>query len=139
MGFRIVAVLLIVAANASGQTRPMPAAEPEPRYDAAASIDMMVIVESQREVPKGSVLAGWHLTVRPESARQGADTIEVFLGPADFIKDFDFTFAKGDRLQVTGSKVKYAGNALILAKDVRRESTTMYLRDARGVPYWRVR
>jgi hypothetical protein len=134
MGFRIFAVLLIVAANASGQT---PAADPEPRYDTAASVDMMVVVESQREVPKGSPLAGFHLIVRPETAKEGTDTIDVYLGPSDYVKDFDVTFAKGDRLQVTGCKVKYAGTIVILAKELRRESTTLYLRDARGVPYWK--
>jgi len=140
MVLRILAVLLIVAANAAGQARAAPsAAEPEPRYDTATAIDMTVVVESQREVAKGSPLGGPHLIVRPESAKEGTDTIEVYLGPADFIKDFEVTFAKGDRLQVTGSKVKYGGNPLILAKDVRRDSTTVYLRDAHGVPYWKVR
>jgi hypothetical protein len=139
MMFRICAVLLIAAASVSGQPRPAPAAEPEPRYDTTSPVDLMVVVEGDREVPKGTPLAGMHLVVRPESSKEGTDTVEVYLGPADFIKDFQITFAKGDRLQVSGSKVKYAGASMILAKDVRRDTTTMYLREPNGAPLWKGR
>ena len=142
MGFRSLAVFLILAplvaalAAASGQT---PQAEPEPRYDSGTVIDMMVVVTDRREVPKGNPLNGSHLTVRPESAKTDSETMDVYLSPTDFIKDFDVTFAKGDRLQVIGSKVKYAGNALVLAREVRRDTTTLYLRDAKGTPLWKGR
>ena len=53
-----------------------------------------------------------------------------------YLKDFNTHFAKGDRIQVKGSKVKYNGGTVVLAREVRSEATTVYLRDEQGVPYW---
>ena len=142
MGLRIVVVFFLVAplllglTASSGQTAQ---AEPEPRYDSATTVDMMTVVADLREVPHGSPLSGTHLIVRPESAKENSETIDVYLGPEAYLKDFEVTFAKGDRIQVIGSKVKYGGVPLILARQVRRDSTTLYLRDEHGAPYWRGR
>jgi len=140
MGLRIVVVffllapLLIGLTTSSGQTAQT---EPEPRYDPATAVDMMTVVADLREVPRGSPLSGTHLIVRPESAKEGSEIIDVYLGPASYLKDFDVTFEKGDRVQVIGSKVKYGGASIVLARQVRRDSTTIYLRDEHGIPYWR--
>ena len=141
MGFRslvlfILAPLLLAPAAFYGQT---PQAEPEPRYDtnSIAAINVMVVVAGQREVAKGNPLSGTHLLVRPESAKTDSDTLDVYLAPADYLKDFEVAFVKGDRLQVTGCKVKYGGNSMILAREVRRDTTTLYLRDNRGNPFWK--
>jgi hypothetical protein len=142
MGFRIVVVFFLAAAllpgvtASSGQTAQ---AEPEPRYDSATTVDMMTVVADLREVPRGSPLSGTHLIVRPESGKENSETIDVYLGPASYLKDFDVTFGKGDRVQVIGSKVKYGGASIVLARQVRRDSTTIYLRDEHGIPYWRGR
>ena len=141
MGLRIIVVLLVAPlllglTASSGQTAQ---AEPEPRYDSATTVDMMAVVAELREVPRGSPLSGSHLMVRPESAKENSETIDVYLGPATYLKDFEVAFAKGDRLQVIGSKVKYGGASVVLARQVRRDSTTLYLRDEHGIPYWRGR
>ena len=36
-----------------------------------------------------------------------------------------------------GSKIKFNGSQVVLAREVRLESTTVYLRDDHGVPYWK--
>jgi hypothetical protein len=142
MGLRIIVVFFLVApllpglAASSGQTAQ---AEPEPRYDAATTVDTMTVVAEVREVPRGNPLNGTHLIVRLESAKENSETIDVYLGPAAYLKDFEVTFAKGDRVQVVGSKVKYGGAPVILARQVRRDATTLYLRDEHGTPYWRGR
>jgi hypothetical protein len=46
------------------------------------------------------------------------------------------TFAKGDRVQVTGSKVKFQSADIILAREVRRDQDMIYLRDSQGKPFW---
>jgi hypothetical protein len=139
MRFRTSAALCSLApllmALAATSDRKVPA-ETEPHYDTATTIDMMVIVTEVREVPAGNPLSGYHLIVRPESAKTGSETMDVYLAPADYLKDFDCHFAKGDRSQVKGSKIKYNGSTLVLAREVRLNSTTLYLRDERGVPYW---
>ena len=53
------------------------------------------------------------------------------------MKDFSCHFNKGDRIQVKGSKVKFNGASAVLAKEVRLDSDTVYLRDDHGVPYWK--
>jgi hypothetical protein len=109
----------------------------EPRYDAGTSTDSMVVVADVKEVAAGNPLDGLHLIVRPESARGNSETTDVYLAPDDYMKDFGCHFAKGDRIQVKGSKVKFNGGSVVLAREVRLESTTVYLRDEQGVPYWK--
>jgi hypothetical protein len=108
----------------------------EPRYDTATNIDVMVVVADVKEVTPGNPLNGMHLIVRPESAKGNSETTDVYLAPDDYLKDFGCHFTKGDKIQVKGSKVKFNGGPAVLAREVRLESTTVYLRDDHGVPYW---
>jgi hypothetical protein len=108
----------------------------EPRYDTSTNIDAMMVVTEVKEVAPGNPLSGMHLIVRPESAKSNAETTDVYLGPDDYLKDFGCHFAKGDKIQVKGSKVKFNGGPAVLAREVRLEATTLYLRDEQGVPYW---
>ena len=108
----------------------------EPRYDTSTNIDAMMVVTEVKEVGPGNPLSGMHLIVRPESAKSNAETTDVYLGPDDYLKDFGCHFAKGDKIQVKGSKVKFNGGPAVLAREVRLEATTLYLRDEQGVPYW---
>lgn len=128
------APLLVALAASSSQKDTAPAAEP--RYDASTNIDVMVVVADVKEVAPGNPLSGMHLLVRPESSKANSETIDVYLAPDDYLKDFGCHFTKGDRIQVKGSKVKYNGGPVVLAREVRLEATTVYLRDEHGVPYW---
>ena len=103
----------------------------DPRYDVAKVIDVDATVMDLREVPRNNPLSGLHLAVKIES-----DTVDVFLGPVDFLKSFEITFAKGDKLEIIGSKVRFGGAQIVLARQVRRDETTLYLRDAKGKPHW---
>jgi len=126
---------LLVALTASpSQKEAAPTAEP--RYDTATNIDVMVVVTDVKDVAPGNPLSGMHLIVRPETSKANSETIDVYLAPDDYLKDFGCHFAKGDRIQVKGSKVKYNGGPAVLAREVRLEATTVYLRDEHGVPYW---
>lgn len=132
--FLSVAPLLMVLPASSDQKDTAAAAEP--RYDAGTTIDVMVIVTDIKDVAPGNPLHGAHLVVRPESSKAGSESLDVYLAPADYLKDMDCHFAKGDRVQVKGSKIKFNGASTVLAREVRMESNTLYLRDDHGVPYW---
>jgi len=132
--FLCAAPLLVALAASSSQKDTAPAAEP--RYDASTNIDVMMVVADVKDVPSGNPLSGMHLIVRPESAKGNSETTDVYLAPDDYLKDFGCHFTKGDRIQVKGSKVKYNGGPVVLAREVRLEATTVYLRDEHGVPYW---
>jgi hypothetical protein len=105
--------------------------DPDPRYDVATVIDVDATVMDIREVARSNPLGGLHLTVKVES-----DTMDVFLGPVDFLKGFEITFAKGDKIEIIGSKIKFGGAHIVLARLVRRDESTLYLRDVKGKPHW---
>jgi len=140
MRFRTSAVFfcvapLLTALAAPSDQKETPAAA-EPRYDSATNIDILAIVTDIKEVAAGNPLSGAHLMVRQESAKANSETLDVYLAPADYLKDMECHFTKGDRIQVKGSKVKFNGSPTVLAREVRLDSTTLYLRDDHGVPYW---
>jgi hypothetical protein len=122
----VLAVLLVPRAASGGQTSP-----PEPKYDPATTVEFSAVVLEVREVPRNSPMRGLHFTVE-----NGKESLDVYLGPVEFMKQFDFTFAKGDRIQVVGSRIKTAASPLVLAREIRRQSQTLYLRDSGGTPYW---
>jgi hypothetical protein len=68
--------------------------------------------------------------------QSGSETVDVYVGPSDFVKRFDVVFTQGDAIEVVGSKVKFDGAAVVLAREVRRGSITLVLRDNRGMPFW---
>lgn len=112
--------------------------EQEPRYEPATVVSTRMVVAEVKDVPKGSPLAGVHLLARPESARADSEPVDVYLAPADFMKQMDLTFHPHDRIDVTGSKVKLGAAPVILAREVRRDTSTIYIRDEKGEPVWKL-
>ena len=106
--------------------------EPEVRYDVATVTDVKATVVSIREVSKTEPLDGLYLTVKSDKN----ETFDVYVGPSEFVKTFGVTFAKGDEIEVIGSKLKVDGTTLILAREVTRKDTTLILRDKNGEPFW---
>ncbi len=113
------------------------ASDPEPRYDTATVVDLRVVAVEMRETPDGKALAGLHLMARLESAKSDSDLIDIYLGPVAFIKDFNFPFGPRERLEVVGSKVRVAGGSVILARELRHGTDTLYIRDKAGEPFWK--
>ena len=66
--------------------------------------------------------------------KAGHETIEVFLGPSKFITSRGFSFAQGDLLNVTGSRVTTNGADHIIARKVTVDGKTLILRDELGRP-----
>lgn len=126
---------LLLALNASSNQKDTD--QVEPKYDTATKVDIMVVVVDVKDVPVGRPLNGLHLIVRPEMSKSNSETTDVYLAPDDYLKDFGCHYAKGDRIQVQGSKVRFNGGPAVLAREVRLEETTVYLRDDNGVPYWK--
>ena len=74
---------------------------------------------------------GTHLTVKA-----GDETREVMLGPANFITGKGFAFAKGDSIEVTGSKITMGAMEFVIAREVVKDGKTLTLRDKTGTPQW---
>lgn len=74
---------------------------------------------------------GVHLTISTNNGE-----INVHLGPAWYIENQDLQIVKDDNITVTGSKVTYDGNKVIIAKEVVKGDQILKLRDEDGYPLW---
>src|SRR6266446_10982756 len=107
------------------------AQEASPKYDVHTETKMKGIVEEVKRPPKGSEKEIAHLLVKT-----GTDTANVYLCPKSFLDDMGVSFAKGDEIALTGSKVKQDTADLVLAREVVKGSDTLVLRDDKGNPVW---
>lgn len=69
--------------------------------------------------------------------KAGDDTLEVCLCPKAFLETMDTAFAKGDEVEITGSKVKESEDkTIVLAREVVKGQNSLVLRDKAGQPVW---
>ena len=108
------------------------AAPIDPSYNTATVVDLTAKVTEVREVSKDQPLAGVHLILQ-----QASQTLDIYVGPAEFVKVFDVKFAKGDEIRVIGSKVDFDGSTVVLAREVSLGTVTLVCRDKDGSPLWK--
>jgi hypothetical protein len=68
--------------------------------------------------------------------KSGEETLDVLLCPKSFLDEMGATFAKGDEISLTGSKVKVEDASLVLAREVVKGNDALILRDGKGAPAW---
>jgi hypothetical protein len=100
-----------------------------PKYDRASEIKIKGVIDDIRDTP--GEFEGTHLLVKTDTG-----TLLVCLAPAEFLKEIDASFKKGDLVEVTGSKSTGADGEEILAREVTIGNNTTTLRDDDGVPVW---
>jgi hypothetical protein len=122
----VMAVPSLAQQNAAGTTV-------APKYDKATEAVFKGVVQEVRErhCPVSGSL-GEHFIMKLTDG----STIEVHITTVKFMKDFDFSFAKGDVVEVTGSKVKFEGVDTILAREIKRGNDVFAFRDKDGNPVW---
>ena len=101
-----------------------------PKYDLATETKMKGTIQELKLPEKGTKEAA-RLTLK-----SGDTTFDVYLCPKSFLDDMGSNLAKGDEVNLTGSKVKQDGADLILAREVSKGSDTLVLRDDKGKPVW---
>jgi DNA/RNA endonuclease YhcR with UshA esterase domain len=99
-------------------------------YDPATETNIKGSVEDVTQGTRGRMM-GTHLTVKTGDA-----TREVILGPSAFISRKGFSFAKGDSIEITGSKTTMGGRDYVIAREVVKDGKTLTLRDKNGRPQW---
>ena len=107
--------------------------EPVPKYDVATEATFKGTVDEVRDrscAVSGSM--GSHIVLKLADGK----TIEVHLATTKFVHNYELVFAKGDLVEVTGSKVKFEGVDTIFAREVRRGNDTFVFRDQKGNPIW---
>lgn len=85
----------------------------------------------EKIAPMRKMGAGIHLLVKTAK-----ETVPVHLGPEWFIDRLDAKIQRGDKVEVTGSRVTLEGKPVIIASEVKKGDETLLLRDGAGVPVW---
>jgi hypothetical protein len=100
-----------------------------PKYDRSTEVKVKGVVD---EV-KGPAADGTiHITLKTDK-----EALDVSVAPEKFMKEMEITLAKGDSLEITGSKVVTAeGSSVLLAREIGRNGDTMMMRDEKGAPVW---
>jgi hypothetical protein len=89
------------------------------------------VTDVQQPTGRRGAWTGTHLIVKTD----GGD-LDVHVGPSSYISEKQFSFAKGDAVEVVGSKVTIEGKEVVLAREITKDGKTLILRDAQGIPQW---
>ena len=91
---------------------------------------------------KGSVEAVKQLTgpqvgqARTGLLRPMRESLDVHVGPSWFLTQSKISFAKGDQIEVTGSKVKFENSDALIAREIKKGDKIITLRNAQESPAW---
>jgi hypothetical protein len=89
------------------------------------------ITAIDKVTPMKGMSYGIHLTVKTDK-----ETVSVMLGPGWYIERLDTKLAKGDMVEVKGSRITYEGKPAIVAAEVKKGDAVLKLRDDNGIPVW---
>ncbi|HJT70332.1 MAG TPA: hypothetical protein VJ731_09045 [Terriglobales bacterium] len=106
-------------------------AQAGPKYDPTTEAKFKGTVDELKFPPKGSEKQIAYMMIK-----SGTDEIEIYLCPKSFMDDMGVSFAKGDEIAFTGSKVKEGTTDMVLAREVIKGTDTLVLRDDKGNPVW---
>jgi hypothetical protein len=102
-------------------------------YDPSTVETLAVEVKSVEKIsPMKGMSYGVHLTVKTQAQK----ALTIHLGPAWFIENQDSQIEEGDQIEVTGSRVTFEDDPLIIAAKVQRGDEVLTLRNDLGVPLW---
>jgi hypothetical protein len=82
--------------------------------------------------PVRGMSPGVHLTLKSDRG----ETLAVHLGPQWYVDQQPVKLAKGDKVQVRGSRITFQDQPALLAAEVIKNGQTLRLRDANGLPAW---
>ena len=102
----------------------------EPAYNPKTEVEVSGPVSAIHEVSEGA-LQGIHFSVKMKT-----QTIELFLGPSNFLKFFNVDLKNGDTVTVIGSKVLFEEKDIVLVRELQMGKITVTFRDAKGEPQW---
>ena len=120
-------MVLSVATQAAAITQKI--ANTGPKYDTANEVKVKGVVDDVRQV--AGDYEGTVLVVKTDTGQ-----VLVHVAPADFLKEMDTSFKKGDEVQITGAKAPNTTETEILAREITVGTNTTTLRDDKGIPVW---
>lgn len=101
-----------------------------PKYDAQTETKMKATVDDVKIPSSAKEIV--YLVMKTDADA----SVEVYVCPKSFLDDMGVTFAKGDQITLTGSRVKQGDADLILAREIVKGTDTLVLRDDKGKPVW---
>jgi hypothetical protein len=107
-----------------------------PMYDVKTETTIKGTVESVDTVTgtggRGrNALGGTHLMVKTEK-----ETLAIHVGPTAYLTEKGIMLAKGDTLEILGSRVTIDKESVVIARRIKKGDNTWTLRDASGRPLW---
>ena len=102
-----------------------------PRYDTANEVTMPGTI-TKVETHMGRM--GWNGTHLVVSF--GDETLTVHVGPSNYLEQQGFLFAPGEQIEVTGSRIKFEGSDVLIARTIKRGEKVLTLRNSQGFPVW---
>ena len=101
-------------------------------YNPATVETVTGTIESiDRIAPMKGMNPGVHVALKTEKG-----TVSVHLGPEWYVERLDTKLAKGDAVEVRGSRITYDGSPAIIAAEVKKGDNVLKLRDENGIPAW---
>jgi hypothetical protein len=102
-------------------------------YNKATEVTVKGTVEAVQEYTgRGrGMMPGVHVTLKTAD-----ETLDVHLGPKSFLDSQHLNLAKGDEIEVTGSRMTMGGQEALIARIVKQGDKTFTLRDEQGIPKW---
>lgn len=126
------------AAGASQQQGPgqhLDSATPAP-YDVKTEVRLTGVVVHVNAVVHGGGSSRMAAQESTLILKTDAGTFDVQLAPAAFLAEKKVKIAKGDTVELIGSRVTTGDSEVVLAREIRKGSTSWALRDASGAPLW---
>ena len=102
-----------------------------PMYTPATETTVKGTIEAINQITGRQGWGGTHLELKTES-----ETLDVHVGPSWFLSQNKMTFAQGDEIEVTGSKVKFDNADALLAREITKGGQKLTLRNKNGFPVW---
>lgn len=102
-----------------------------PNYDTAAEVTLSGTVTKVESHVGRMGWNGTHLVVSFD-----AETLSVHVGPSNYLVQQGFSFAVGDQVEVTGSRIKLEGTDVLIAREIKKGDKVLTLRNSQGVPAW---
>ena len=102
-----------------------------PKYDLHTETKTKGVVDEVNRIPLGAKMDITELIIK-----SGDDKLHIYVCPKAFEEEMGISFAKGDEIGVTGSKVKQETMDIILARELTRGADTLMFRDDKGNPVW---
>ena len=102
-----------------------------PKYDLLTETKTDGVIDEVNQLSVGKRKDFTELIIK-----RGDDKLHIYVCPKPFQDEVGLSLTIGDRVAVTGSKVKQDASEVILARELVKGTDTLMFRDNKGNPVW---